>query len=438
MTSRETHRPGGPDEAAAAPPTGLRHAVRAFRNRDFAIFWWGALASNTGVWVKNLAVPFVLYELTSSALWVGLATFAQFVPAMVLGPLAGSIADRFDRRRVLLVTQGMQALATAALWLGWALGVRSPGAILALVALSGVFNGLNVPSWQSFVNDLVPRRDLLSAVTLNSVQFHLARAVGPAIAGLLLATLGATWAFFLNAVSFVFVLGALLLVRARPRTRPPMGKGVLRQFGRALRYVRGQPGIVAGVVVAVLVAFLGNPIFQFTVVFAAEVFVVGPIGLSLLNVALGVGAVLAAPVVSGWDSVVSRAAVVRWSLLCYGVALVVFATSPGYAVGVVALVVMGGGFLAVISTVNTAVQTIVADHLRGRVIALRTVAFTGAYPFGALVQGWLSDAFGPRVTVAGAGLVLLACGAWLGWRSGLLARLDDPHDDRAPGEPAGP
>ena len=161
-----------------------------------------------------------------------------------------SIADRFDRRRVLLVTQGLQAVAAAGLWVAWLPVCARPRRSSRCVALSGVFNGLNVPSWQSFVNDLVPRAYLLSAVTLNSVQFHVARAVGPAIAGVLLATLGATWAFLINAVSFVFVLVALR-ARAGPPAGggPPSGRGAapVRQ-GPALR--AGQPGIVAGILVA--------------------------------------------------------------------------------------------------------------------------------------------------------------------------------------------
>jgi MFS family permease len=426
-----TLEPGGPPgRGAAASRQGLRHAVRAFRHRDFAIFWTGALASNTGSWVQNLAVPFVLYELTSSAFWVGLATFTQFVPAMLLGPLAGSIADRFDRRRVLFATQSMMALSAIALWAAWAGGLRDQVAILALVTLSGIFAGINIPSWQSFVNDLVPREDLLSAVTLNSLQFNAARALGPGIAGILLASLGPSWAFFLNAASFVFVLVALALVRTRqaPRTSALTG-GFLRQFRRAMTYTRAQPGILIGIVVAVLVGALGNPVFQFTVIFAAEVFTVGPIGLSLLNVALGLGAVLAAPLVSGWDEVLSRATLVRWALLGYGVALIAFAVAPVYVVALVALVFVGGGFLAVISATNTAVQVIVADHMRGRVMALRIMAFTGAYPLGALAQGALSDVVGPRATVAGAGALLLGAGLWLAARPALLRRLDDPHDE---------
>jgi MFS family permease len=411
----------------------MRHALRAFHHRDFAIFWTGALFSNTGSWVQNLTIPYVLYQLTGSAFWVGFATFTQFIPAMVLGPLAGSIADRYDRRRILLCTQSAMAVAALALWAVWASGVRSLGPILGLVSLAGVLAGLNIPSWQAFVNDLVPREDLLSAVTLNSLQFNAARAFGPAIAGVLLATVGPTLAFLVNGLSFVFVLIALALVRTRPPKRTtPLSGGFLRQFGRAVRYTRTQPGIVVGMVVAVLVGALGNPIQQFTVVFAADEFQVGPLGLAFLNVSIGLGAVLAFFLVSGWDNVVTKATMVRWSLLAYGAAVVAFALAPTYAVGLVALVVVGGGFLAVISTTNTAVQTIVADHIRGRVMAFRIMAFTGAYPLGALLQGWIADQVGARVTVAGAGAVLLGAGFVLASRPALLGRLDDPHDESSP------
>jgi MFS family permease len=372
----------------------------------------------------------VLYQVTKSAFWVGLSAFTQFLPVMLLGPIAGSIADRFERRRVLLVTQSLMALGALSLWAAWSGGVRSPVAILAIVAVSGIFAGINIPSWQSFVNDLVPRKDLLSAVTLNSLQFNAARALGPGIAGILLASLGASWAFFINGVSFLFVLGALLLVRNRQPARvSALTGGFVRQFRRAMAYTRQQPGILVGIVVAVLVGGLGNPIFQFTVIFAEEVYEVGPIPLALLNVSLGLGAVLAAPLVSGWDAVLSRAALVRYGLLAYGLAIVAFAVAPVYHVGLLALVVVGGGFLVVISATNTSVQVIVADHMRGRVMALRIMAFTGAYPLGALLQGSLSDVIGPRQTVAGAGAVLVVAGVWLWSKPALLHRLDDAHDE---------
>ncbi|MGK5171592.1 MFS transporter [Geodermatophilus sp. CPCC 205761] len=420
-----------PPAAPAPAPRGLRHALRAFRHRDYAIFWCGALVSNTGSWLSNLTVPYVLYQLTGSAFWVGLATAAQFAPSLLLGPLGGALADRHDRRRVLLVTQSCMALAALLLWGAWAGGLRDPVLVLALVAVAGSLAGVNMPSWQSFVNDLVPREDLVSAITLNSLQFNAARSLGPGIAGVLLAAFGPAWAFLLNGLSFLFVLGALALVRPiRPRgPRPPREK-VLRSFGAAVRYTRGQPGILVGFVVVVVVALLGNPVFQFTVVFAEDELHVGPVGLGLLNVAFGVGAVLAAPLVSGGRSRTS-AGTVRWGLLAYGVAVTGFGLAPTFPVALAALVVVGGAFLAIISAVNTSVQMIVADAVRGRVLALRIMVFTGATPLGALLQGWVADVAGPRPTVVAAGVLLVVAFAVLARLRGRLrlARLDDPRDE---------
>ena len=200
--------PGGTGPGAAIPG-GFAHGMRAFRHRDFRIFFTGALISNSGSWLQNLAVPFVLFELTGKAFWVGLAGFAQFIPSFFLGPIGGSMADRLDRKKVLLVTQSAMAITAFLLWAAWASGWHNRWLILGLTAATGVINGFMIPSWQAFVPSLVPRADLGSAITLNSTQFNAARAIGPAFAGLLLATLGASWAFFINGLSFVGVLVAI-------------------------------------------------------------------------------------------------------------------------------------------------------------------------------------------------------------------------------------
>ncbi|MDF5754275.1 MFS transporter [Spongiactinospora sp. TRM90649] len=430
---------GAADISARPPATGLRHALRAFRHRDFAIFWSGALVSNTGTWLSNLAVPYVLFEITGSVFWLGLASFAQLIPALVLGPLGGALADRFDRRRILIVTQCCAATSALLMWAAWSSGVRDPVVILALLGLTGVILGINMPSWQSFVNDLVPREDLMSAVTLNSVQFNAARSLGPAIAGALLAALGPSWAFLINGLSFVFVLSALLFVRAsRTRVVVAARAGVLRQFGAALRYVRTQPGIMVGFLVSGVVALLANPIFQFTVVFADSVYHVDAVGLGLLNMAFGVGAIVAAPIVSGGNRHLTLARTVKWALVLYAVAVAGFALLPYYAAGLVCLAVIGACFLTVVSIANTATQVIVADQMRGRVLALRIMVFTGVTPVGGVLQGWLADVVGPRQTVTGAGLLLLAATLLLIRLRGRvrLERLDDPHDEGPHGDPA--
>ena len=411
------------------PPSGLRHGLRAFQHRDFRLFFFGALASNTGSWLQNLAVPYVLFELTGQALWVGLAGFAQFIPAFVLGPLGGSLADRVDRRRLLLTTQFLMAVAAFLLWAIWAAGLHDPQLILLLTAMTGVFSGLMIPSWQAFVPALVPKTDLPSAITLNSTQFNASRALGPALAGVLLATSGAGLAFLLNGISFVAVIGMLWVVRANHGgERRRTSQGVIAGFGSALRYIRVRTGILIGILVALLVGGLGNPVTQFTVVFGDEVYGAGPTVVGVLASAIGIGAVLMSPFLTSWDSRVPRSTVVRLALPLYALSIIAFGQSPNWVAGLVTLFAVGGGFLAIISTTNTSVQMIVADHMRGRVMSVRVMGFTLSFPLGSLLQGALADWIGPRATVTGAGLLLLVAGLGLAAQPRRLRALDRETD----------
>jgi len=421
--------PGGTGPAAAIP-AGLREGMAAFRHRDFRVFFWGALASNSGNWLQNLAVPYVLFELTGRSLWVGLAGFAQFLPSFLLGPLGGALADRCDRRRVLLASQGAMAAAALLLWGVWVVGWRDPWLVLAITALTGVFSGIMIPSWQAFVPALVPRVDLPSAITLNSTQFNASRAVGPALAGLLLAVAGPGWAFLINAVSFLAVIAALVAIRpateAAPEARGSLG--VIAGFREALAYMARRRGILVSVLCAVLVASLGNPVTQFTVVFAADVYESGPTVLGLLAASIGLGAIAAAPLLSMWSTRAPRAQVVRWGLPIYGMAVLGFGLARHWALGLVALLLSGAGFLAVISTTNTSVQMIVAEEMRGRVMSARVMAFTLSFPLGSLLQGLIADEVGPQWTVSGAGVMLLLAAAFLLRRPDLLDALDAEDD----------
>jgi predicted MFS family arabinose efflux permease len=360
---------------------------------------------------------------------------AQFLPMMITSPLGGDLADRLPRRTLLLVTQAAMALNAVVLWLAWVDGLAAPQALLVFVAVYAILNGLNIPSWQALVNDMVPREDLLSAVTLNSAQFNASRAIGPAIAGLLLATLGAGWTLGLNVLSFAFVIVALLLVRAgRTRPRPHGVRGVFRTFPAAVAYaVRRQPGILTSIVASLLLGLLANPVFTFTIVFADAVYDVGPAALGLLNVALGVGAVAVAVVLargSGrWR--LSRAALV--AMIAAGAFQVVFGASSTYVVGLVALVGVGAGILALTATVQTATQTIVADSMRGRVMAFRVMLLTLSFAVGGLAQGAIAKVIGAQWTVAAAGVLVVVSALVLARGVGpiRLSTLDDPHD--APG-----
>ena len=423
----DTSEPGLPRKP------GLREAGAALKVPEFRRFWIGALVSNSGSWMQNVSVPFVLYQLTGSATWVGLASFAQFVPAVVFGPLGGSLADRFPRRTVLLVAQALMAVVALALWALWSSGEAAAWSITALVAVLGAIAGVMIGSWQAFVSELVPRPLLLNAVTLNSAQFNGARAFGPALGGVVLATLGPSGAFALNALSYVAVLGALASIRPRPAAMDAGDQAerpsVLRETRDAAAYIRTMPGIAACVAVVAAIGFLGSPVFPLLVVFAQDVFGVSDSLYGLLGAALGIGGVLATPLVAGRGSGMLRSRLAAGGLGLYAASLVVFALSPVFAMAVVALVVAGGAYLAVAATLNTTIQMQVAEEKRGKVLALYVMGLTSSYPLGSLVQGAVADLVGVRTVTAAAGLGLAA--VWLRMRArGRFSSMDaDPQAD---------
>ena len=368
--------------------------------------------------------------------WVGLAGFCQFIPGVIMGPWSGAIADRFNRRRVLMATQSALACCAFGLWVMWQSGVRSPGALVAVVLLTGVIAALNVPTWQAFVTELVPKEDLLNAVTLNSAQFNAARAIGPALGGLMLATLGPSWAFLLNAISYAAVIGGCV---ARPRERPPHRADGPARAGGLLRRVpvRPQPrrhphvhrahlrrgvsrepdaAACSGVRRAGVPCRSRRPRVAHRVVRNR----------SDRRDAVRVGAERETrPGPAGRASIILLAA----SVITFGLATELW-------VGMVAMFSTGMAYLALVATLNTTVQLAVEERLRGRVLAVYFMTFTAGYPLGSLLQGWLAEQIGLHATVAGAGVILLAISGALVMRPAYLHRMDGRALKDLPLEPA--
>lgn len=409
-------------------PSGFAHGLRAFQHQSFRRFWLGALISNSGTWLQNIALPYVLLLITDQATWAGISVFALLFPSVVFSPIAGNVADRFDRRRVLIIGQSLSACAALALWATYAAGERRPGVIVAVAAIGGLINAFTIPAWQSFIPLLVPVEDLPSAITMNSLQFNAARAIGPAAGGAFIAAAGPSSAFFANAVSFGAVVVALFVIDPGQTNQKKERRPIIAGFAEAIRYTRGQPGILMGIGIAAIVAFLGFPAVTFVVVFAQQVYEVGPLGLGILSALLGLGAVLGAPIVSGMFGDLERGKVIRIALPLYGAAIALFGSSTSPVQGAVGLLAAGTCFMAIVATSNTAVQSIVADRIRGRVMALRIMTFTASYPIGALLQTRLSDAFSPRLVVSIAGSTIVVIGMMLATRPDWLRRLDDPPD----------
>jgi MFS family permease len=414
---------------------GLRHAFRALRHRDFALFWSGAFVSSIGMWMQNVTVPFLLHEATGSAAWVGLGAFAQFAPAMAMSPLGGSLADRHSRRMILVWNQIALLLLASGLWLTVRGGEIRPAVIVTLVGLSGVVTGLGIPAWQSYVAELVPRQSLLNAVTLNSAQFNASRAIGFMLGGLALYSVGPGLSFLVNALSYVAVLAALAAIRSRA-ARVPVDLAAVgtpemsgpATFRLGLAYVRERPGLQLAVITVGVVMFLGGPVIQLAPVFARDTFGVDERAYGFLAASLGIGATACSVVLGAYGDGIRRSKLIVASVVTYGLAVLGMAVTPNYAGGLAAMACIGVAYLAVASVLNTSIQLAVDDRYRGRVLALYVMMFTGSYPLGSLVQGVATDRFGVRTVVAVAGVALLGYAALLARRPEIAA-LDGPAQE---------
>lgn len=394
------------------------------RHRDFALFFTGALVSNIGMWMQNVTVPFILYQRTEQAAWLGLGAFLQFIPALLVGGVGGVFADRYPRRRILLVTQSVSMAVAGALWLVVRGGHPAPGLIAGLVAVAGIASGFGIPAWHALIPELVPPGELFEAVALNAAQFNAARAIGFVVGGVTLAVWGPGVAFAANALSYPAVLGALFLIRAGRAVAKRAGDRRSSGFKAGIVHAAGRPGVLLAVGTVAVVAFLGGPVIQLAPLFARRELGAGSSAYGLLAAALGVGATLASLGLSSFGAIVRRSRLAVGAMTTYGAAVILISLTPVYGLGLLAMFAIGVAYLVVTTVLNATVQQRVDRAYRGRVLALFGMAFTGAFPLGSLLQGTLSDLVGVRPVVGSAGLLLVAYAVWLMTRPALLGSLD--------------
>ena len=403
--------------------------------RNYRLYWIGAVLTNNGRWAQYVATYFIIYQLTGSAAWVGMAGFANFVPMLLVSPVAGWISDNFDRRRLLRAVNGVAALTAAGMAVAWAAGLRSPGGWVGLFFLNGIVSGLMIPVGQAFVAECVPHGYLRNAITLNSTQFNAARALGPAIGGLILGIAGAGWtlaAVVLFYGPMVVCLSLMDPTELHRRVREPAQRAgrhpaVVADYRAAVRYVFASPGIVTAIVTVSFISALAMPVVQQVVVFAEDVFEVSPFLFGLLGSAQGIGAVLSAPMVAGVIGSLRPSTQQFAATAGYGLAVAAFALAPTYAMGFGALAAIGLTHLVSASNLNSVVQLQVDDAMRGRVMAIYMVGVLGPLPFSNLLVGWLISVYGPRPVVAVCG-GLLVLAALVLRSSGRLAHLDTEFD----------
>ena len=332
-----------------------------------------------------------------------------------------------------MASQSLMGLVAVAMALAWMQGVRSPAAYVALAAASGLAGGLNLPVWQAFVSELVPRDLLLNAVTLNSAQFNSSRLVGPMLGGITVAAAGPAVAFWVSAAGALVVVLVLARIESR-KTASTVGTPSMRVIRNTMivaRYVRARRGLVVAFVTVSLIGAVGLPIQMLTVVFAEDVFDRGPGGFGLMLTMLGVGAVAAAPMVASLGGRVSRSKIQRVSLVVYGAAVLALAAAPTFVVYLVPLAAIGAAHLASASALNTAVQLQVDEERRTQVMSLYVMVLMSSNPLGQLALGQLIEAIGARPAFGLYGALLLAGTAVLHFR-GWLRQLDAEVGEYSP------
>ena len=395
----------------------LRLPFASLQVPNYRRYFAGQVVSLSGNWMQIVAEMWLILQLTNSGVAVGLTTALQFAPILLLGAYGGLLADRFDKRRLLMGTQVAMVVPSLALWALVATGSVEPWMVMALVFVRGTVNALDNPTRQSFVIEMVGADRVVNAVSLNSVIVHCARLIGPAVAGVVIATAGVGLCFLLNAASFMAMLAALCRMEPAALSRPrPVARerGALRA---AFRYVARTPALAVPLAMMALVSTLG---FNFQVLLpllARFTFDGGPQTYALLASSMAVGSLIGALVSSARGRVSSElligasAAFAGFSLLAAGMSSLTLV--------VIALALVGASAVTFAAGVNSTLQLEVEPAMRGRVMALYSVVFLGSTPIGGPLVGWLAETAGPRsglVLAAGAALLASVLAWWMGGR----------------------
>ncbi|HAN03696.1 MAG TPA: MFS transporter [Elusimicrobia bacterium] len=391
------------------PRGSLELLLRAFKYRNYRLFFGGQCLSLIGTWMQSVALSWLVYRLTGSPLLLGVTGFASQAPSLLLAPFTGPAADRFDRRKILLVTQVLsmvQALALAALVL---FGDPRPWQIIALAALSGVINAFDMPARQSFIVQLVERReDLANAIALNSSMFNSARLIGPSIAGICIAAFGEGVCFLFNGLSYIAVIAALLAMRLGPAAGAARASG---GFQDGLRYVFGFPPIKYIILMLAVGSLLGMPYAVLMPAYVREILHGGPRTLGFIMAASGVGALAGSLRLALRRHPAGLEREIPLFTSVFGLGLLAFAFSTNFALSALLIALASYGMVSFFASSNTVIQTLVDDDKRGRVMALHSVAFMGMAPLGSLLAGAAAERIGVAYTMALSGLCVLAATA---------------------------
>ena len=388
-----------------------RSLLRALRSRNYRLFVAGQGISLIGTWMQQVAMSWLVYRLTGSAMLLGIVGFTSQIPSFLLAPVAGVLADRWEKRRLLLATQSLALTQAGLLAIIVLSGVVQVWHIILLSLFLGIVNAFDIPIRQSFVVQMVDsREDLSNAIALNSSMVNGARLIGPTIAGLLVASVGEGVCFAINSASYLAVIAALAAMRVTPLPPRLQRHNVLHELREGVRYAFDSKPIRSILLLLALVSLMGMPYSVLIPVFASKVLHGNSHTYGFLMTAAGSGALAGAFYLASRRSVLGLGMVIVRATILFGIGICVFAISTNFALSMVSLVVAGFGAMNLVASSNTIIQTIVDEDKRGRVMSFFTMAFIGMTPFGSLLAGTLAGSIGAKQTVLSGGLCCLAGG----------------------------
>lgn len=384
--------------------------LRPLAFRNYRLFFFGQLISLMGTWMQSVAQQWLVYRLTGSAALLGLVGFLGQIPVFLFSPFGGVIADRFPKRKVVIVTQTLfMLLAFAFAFLTLAHRIRV-WHIPLLAFLFGLVNAADVPARQSFVPEMVPKEVLLNAIALNSAMFNIARIIGPTVAGVTVAAVGEGWCFFANAVSYIAVIIGLCLMDVPEKVNPTANNSPIANLTEGLRFVARTSPIREILSLLGVVSLTGMPYVVLMPIFADRILHSGAKGLGILMTASGIGALLGALLLAMKEGIRGLGSRMALGTIGFGVSLILFSLSRNFWLSAALMVPTGFCMITQMASANTLVQTLSPDELRGRVMSVYAMMFMGMAPFGSLMAGTMAQWLGAPLTVAIGGTFCIFCG----------------------------
>ena len=393
-------------QTRAMDTSTFRRTFKAFQYRDFRLMWVGACTSSIGTWMQIVAQGWLIYRLSHSPFLLALDQFLGGIPIFLFTLIGGVVADRIERRKILLSSQYVQMASAAVLTLLVATGTVHVWHILCLSFVSGLAQAFGGPAYSALIPTLVNRDDMPNAIALNSIQFNLAVTVGPALAGQTLAKFGETWCFGLNAISFLAPIITLLMIRAT-FLPPPVTESIFASLKQGIKFVRRQGSMEALIVLAFCMTALAMPMRTYMPVFVKDIFRRGPETYGNLLSFMGIGSICGSLAVAGLGNMRNKGRFAIITLICLGGAIAVFALSRSLTLSYTMLVIVGASMMSVFATVTSLVQLITTNEMRGRVMSVYNCAFRGGMPMGNLISGWLVPMFTASRVLGVNGLLLV-------------------------------